>query len=51
MICALSEHQDVQAILHAEILKAQALYGEDIPHDNLVAPPYMDAFCRECLRL
>ena len=42
---------DVQDKLRAEIVEAQEQYGEDIPYDELVALPYMDAVCREILRL
>ena len=42
---------DVQDMLRAEIVEAQEQYGQDIPYDALVALPYMDAICREILRL
>ena len=51
MMWILSEHPGVQEKLRAEIIESQAQFGEDIPHDNLVALPYLDAFCRESLRL
>ena len=47
----LAEKPDVQNKLRAEILQAQEDHGEDIPYDTLVALPYMDAICRETLRL
>ena len=47
----LGRNQDVQNKLRAEIVEAQEQYGEDIPYDELVALPYMDAVCREILRL
>ena len=47
----LAEKPDVQNKLRAEILQAQDDHGEDIPYDTLVALPYMDAICRETLRL
>ena len=47
----LAEKPDVQDKLRAEILQAQEDHGEDIPYDTLVALPYMDAICRETLRL
>lgn len=46
----LSEHQDVQDKLRAE-LKNTTHDGEDIPYDRLVELPYLDAVCRETLRL
>ncbi|KAF7794414.1 hypothetical protein EIP86_005548 [Pleurotus ostreatoroseus] len=46
----LSTHLDVQEKLRAEILEAG--HGEDIPYDQLVDNlPYLDAVCRETLRL
>lgn len=47
----LARTPEVQDKLRAEIVKAQDKYGEDIPYDELVALPYMDALCREILRL
>ncbi|EKM49762.1 uncharacterized protein PHACADRAFT_131561 [Phanerochaete carnosa HHB-10118-sp] len=46
----LSEHQDVQDKVRAELVQASP-DGEDIPHDQLVGLPYLDAVCRESLRL
>ena len=51
MMQLLAEKPDIQDKLRAEILQAQEQYGEDIPYDELVALPYMDAVCREILRL
>ena len=48
MLCALSKRQDIQDRLRAE---GQTHFGRDIPYDALVALPYLDAFCRESLRL
>ena len=45
----LCEYQDVQEKLRAEILEASG--GEDLDYDALVALPYLDAVCRETLRL
>ncbi|KAJ3553546.1 hypothetical protein NM688_g3552 [Phlebia brevispora] len=45
----LSKYPDVQAKLRAEIL--QAGQSQDIPYDQLVELPYLDAICRETLRL
>lgn len=46
----ISEAQDIQDKMRAEILAA-APDGEDIPYEKLVALPYLDAVCRESLRL
>ncbi|KAI0760478.1 cytochrome P450 [Fomes fomentarius] len=45
----LSEHQDVQEKLRREILTASQ--GNDLDYDALVSLPYLDAVCRETLRL
>ena len=46
----LSEHADVQQKLRVEILNA--LNGRDaLDYDDLNALPYLDAVCRESLRL
>ncbi|KAG6907127.1 hypothetical protein DXG01_010431 [Tephrocybe rancida] len=37
--------------LRAEIVEARKAHGGDIPYDDLVALPLMDAICRETLRL
>ncbi|KAF8962738.1 cytochrome P450 [Flammula alnicola] len=47
----LSTHQDVQDKLRQEIREAKEHYGSDLPHDQLVSLPYLDAVCRETLRL
>ena len=44
-------HKDVQAKLRAELREAQEQYGNEIPYDELCALPYLDAICRETLRL
>ena len=46
----LAQHPDVQKRLRAEILEAN-LCGKDISYDELCALPYLDAICRETLRL
>ncbi|KAK7676766.1 hypothetical protein QCA50_020289 [Cerrena zonata] len=51
MMEILAHDSGIQERLRAEITEAQGQYGKDIPHDELVALPYMDAFCRETLRL
>ena len=45
----LAEHPDVQQRVREEIL--QASKGEDLDYDALVSLPYLDAICRESLRL
>ena len=45
----LARYPDVQEKLRAEIV--QAGEGQDIPYDELVDLPYLDAVCRETLRL
>ena len=45
----LAERPDVQDKLRAEIM--EAMNGEDLDYDALVALPFLDAVCRETLRL
>ena len=47
----LCEHQDVQAKLRAEILEVQERCGAEIPYDEVMSIPFLDAVCRETLRL
>ncbi|KAF5316337.1 hypothetical protein D9619_006495 [Psilocybe cf. subviscida] len=48
----LSTHPEVQDRLRQEIHEARNNYGdEDLPYDKLVLLPYLDAICRETLRL
>ena len=47
----LSSNTDSQERLRAEILEAQERFGEDLDYDTLSALPYLDAVCRETLRL
>ena len=51
----LAGNPDAQNKLRAEIAEARATVGEgsnlDIPYDDLVKLPYLDAVCRENLRL
>lgn len=49
IIYLLAKHQHVQDKMRAEIIAAGK--GGDIPYDQLVDLPYMDAVCRETLRL
>ncbi|KAH9857411.1 cytochrome P450 [Lenzites betulinus] len=48
--CLLAEHPDVQEKLRREIIEASR-HGEDIDYDTLVSLPYLDAVCRETMRL
>ena len=48
-LCLLTEHPDVQDKLRAEILAASN--GKAMDYDALVSLPYLDAVCRETLRL
>ncbi|KAI0713837.1 cytochrome P450 [Earliella scabrosa] len=47
----LSLHPEVQGKLRKEIIDAREQYGNDIPYDELSQLPYLDAVCRETLRL
>lgn len=46
----LARHQDVQDKIRAELVEASP-DGTDIPYDQLVDLPWLDAVCRETLRL
>ena len=50
MMCTLAQRRDIQDKLRAEILDAQGRFGTDIPYDDLVALPYMNALVCESLR-
>ncbi|PPR00377.1 hypothetical protein CVT24_004439, partial [Panaeolus cyanescens] len=50
-IWLLAQHPDIQAKLRKEIKQAKASAGGDIGFDELVSLPYLDAVCRETLRL
>ena len=47
----LAQNPDMQEKLRAEIKEAQQQHGDNIPYDILVDLPYLDAVCRESLRL
>lgn len=47
----LALHPEVQEKLRAEIVQASDKCNGDIPYDQLMSLPYMDAVCRETLRL
>lgn len=46
----IAQHPDVQEKLRKEILEASN-GGEDLEYDTLVSLPYLDAVCRETLRV
>ena len=46
----LAEHPDAQERLRNEIMKARA-GKEDLDYNDLTTLPYLDAICRETLRL
>ncbi|KAH6919090.1 cytochrome P450 [Coprinopsis sp. MPI-PUGE-AT-0042] len=50
LLWLLSEKQDVQDRLRAEIREAKEQYGQ-LSYDELMALPYLDAVCRETLRM
>ncbi len=48
----LAEHPDAQNKLRAELAEAKkANGGRELDYDKLVALPYLDAVCRETLRV
>ena len=47
----LAENPEVQEKLRAEIIEAQGGDRSDIAYDDLVKLPYLDAVCRETLRV
>ena len=47
----LAEHPEVQDKLREELLTACDYSGQEIPYDKLVELPFLDAVCRETLRL
>ncbi|KAG5652189.1 hypothetical protein H0H81_005988, partial [Sphagnurus paluster] len=51
ILLLLSTRPKVQDRLRAEIAEAISTYGEDMTYDELVSLPFLDAVCRETLRL
>ncbi|PPQ71482.1 hypothetical protein CVT24_011976 [Panaeolus cyanescens] len=47
----LSQHKDVQDKLRSELREAMQNAGGELPYDELVALPFMDAICRETMRI
>lgn len=50
ILYTLAQHPDAQEKLRREIIEARHEDG-DIDYDRLVALPYLEAVCRETLRL
>lgn len=46
----LAQHPEVQEKLRQEIVAARGAYG-DLQYDELVSLPFLDAVCRETLRM
>ena len=51
MLYLLCDLPEVQEKLRAEIREAQEAHGTEIPYDEVMALPFLDAVCRETLRL
>ncbi|KAK7466315.1 hypothetical protein VKT23_005042 [Stygiomarasmius scandens] len=51
MLDLLSTHRDIQNKLRREVTEARKEAGRDLTYDELTALPYLDAVCRETLRL
>ncbi|KAG6861357.1 hypothetical protein C0995_001090 [Termitomyces sp. Mi166 len=47
----LAMNQEIQERLRTEIVESSKKHNGDIPYDDLVSLPFMDAICRETLRL
>jgi cytochrome P450 len=48
----LAQYPDVQERLRREIIEAREHNGgKDVPYDTVVSLPYLDAICRETLRM
>ncbi|CAE6403047.1 unnamed protein product [Rhizoctonia solani] len=47
----LAKYQEVQAKLRGEIREAYRSYGNNLDYDQLNSLPYLDAVCRESLRI
>ena len=48
----LAQNQEIQDRVRREIFAARELHGgSDIPYDDLVSLPVLDAICRETLRV
>lgn len=49
ILYTLAEHTEAQQRIREEVMAASE--GEDLSYDTLVSLPYLDAVCRETLRL
>lgn len=47
----LATHQDIQTRLRDELVATCDFVGEDVPYDRLVDLPFLDAVCRETIRV
>lgn len=47
----LAQHPDVQERVRREVVQARVAAGGDLDYDQLHGLPYLDAACRETLRL
>lgn len=48
---ALAQHPKAQEKLRRELLDAMSEHGSELPYDVLSELPYLDAVCRETLRM
>ncbi|KAG5649656.1 hypothetical protein H0H81_002667 [Sphagnurus paluster] len=51
ILSLLSTHPKVQDTLRSEVMQAISTYGDEMLYDDLVNLPFLDAVCRETLRL
>ena len=51
IIHLLAQHPEVQEKARREVIEARTAAGGDLNYDQLHALPYLDAVCRETLRL
>ncbi|KAG6883878.1 hypothetical protein C0993_003161 [Termitomyces sp. T159_Od127] len=47
----LASHPEAQERLRAEVTEARRAHNGEVPYDDLVSLPFLDAVCRETLRL
>ncbi|KAG6896229.1 hypothetical protein C0992_009624 [Termitomyces sp. T32_za158] len=47
----LALHPETQERLRSEVIEARKFHNGNVPYDDLVSLPFMDAVCRETLRL
>lgn len=51
ILSQLANHPEVQIKLREEIIGALGVHNQELSYDQLVSLPYLDAVCRETLRL